>query len=47
VFRKGNGEVDINSLRCVVLLGEVISLDELGDFSDDLKNTVKFIVEKW
>lgn len=30
-----------------LVLDDVISLDELDDFSDDLKEAVKFIVEKW
>lgn len=30
-----------------LVLGEVISLDELEAFSDDLKEEVKYIVEKW
>lgn len=30
-----------------MVLDEVISLDDLEDFSDDLKEAVKFIVEKW
>ena len=29
------------------VLDDVISLDELDDFSDDLKEVVKFFVEKW
>lgn len=36
----------INNIVSLVL-DEVISLDELDDFSDDLKEAVKFIVEKW
>lgn len=36
----------INNIVSLVL-GEVIALDELEDFSDDLKEVVKFIVEKW
>lgn len=30
-----------------LLLGEVISLDDLKEFSDDLQEAVRFIVEKW
>lgn len=30
-----------------LVLDEVISLDDSEDFSDDLKEAVKFIVEKW
>lgn len=30
-----------------LVLDEVISADELNDFSDELKEAVKFIVEKW
>lgn len=36
----------INNIVSLVL-DEVISLDDLEDFSDDLKETVKYIVEKW
>lgn len=30
-----------------MVLNEVISLDDLDDFSDDLKEAVNFIVRKW
>ena len=30
-----------------LVLDEVISLDDLKEFSDDLKEAVKYIVEKW
>lgn len=30
-----------------MVLDEVISFDDLEDFSDDLKEAVKFIAEKW
>lgn len=30
-----------------MVLDEVISLDDLEDFSDDLKEAVNFIVRKW
>lgn len=30
-----------------LVLDEVISLDDLEEFSDDLKDTVKYIVQKW
>lgn len=30
-----------------LILGEMISLDKLEAFSDDLKEEVKFIAEKW
>ncbi len=30
-----------------LFLDEVISLDDLEEFSDDLKEAVKYIVEKW
>ncbi len=30
-----------------LILDEVISLDDLEEFSDDLKEAVKYIVEKW
>lgn len=30
-----------------MVLDEVISFDDLEDFSDDLKEVVKFIAEKW
>ena len=30
-----------------LILDEVISLADLEDFSDDLKETVKYITEKW
>ena len=30
-----------------MVLDEVISLDDLEAFSDDLKETVKFMVKKW
>lgn len=30
-----------------LLLGEVISLDDLKEFSDDLQEAVRFIAEKW
>lgn len=36
----------VNNIVNMVLDG-VISLDDLEDFSDDLKEAVKFIVEKW
>ncbi len=26
---------------------DVISLDDLDEFSDDLKETVKFLIERW
>lgn len=36
----------INNIVSLVL-DEVISLDDLEEFSDDLKEAVKYIVEKW
>ena len=30
-----------------LILDEVISIDDLEEFSDDLKETVKCIIEKW
>lgn len=36
----------INNIVSLVL-DEVISLDDLEDFSEDLKEAVKFMVEKW
>ena len=30
-----------------LVLDDVISLNELDDFSDDLQEAVKFIVDKW
>ena len=30
-----------------LVLDEVISLDDLKEFSDDLKEAVKYMVEKW
>ena len=36
----------INNIVSLVLDG-VISLDDLEEFSDDLKEAVKYIVEKW
>lgn len=36
----------INNIVSLVL-DEVISLDDLEEFSDDLKEAVKYIVENW
>lgn len=36
----------INNIICLVL-DEVISLDDLEEFSDDLQEAVKYIVDKW
>ena len=36
----------INNIVSLVLDG-AISLDDLEEFSDDLKETVKYIIEKW
>lgn len=42
-MRKSSAIYDI-----VRLVGEnVISLDDLEEFSDDLKETVKFLIERW
>lgn len=30
-----------------LVLDEVISLDDLEEFSDDLKEAVKYVAEKW
>ena len=37
---------EINNIVNLVL-DEVISLDDLEEFSDDLKEAVKYIVERW
>lgn len=36
----------INNIICLVL-DEVISLDDLEEFSDDLQEAVKYMVDKW
>lgn len=36
----------INNIICLVL-DEVISLDDLEEFSEDLQEAVKYIVDKW
>ena len=36
----------INNIVSLVLDG-AISLDDLEEFSDDLKEAVKYIIEKW
>lgn len=36
----------INNIVCLVS-DEVISLDDLEEFSDDLKEAVKYIADKW
>lgn len=42
-MRRSNAINNIVSL----VLAEVVSLDDLEEFSDDLKEAVKYIVEKW
>ncbi len=42
-MRRSSAIYDIARLIC----DEVISLDDLDEFSDDLKEAVKFLIERW